>query len=68
MVAGVLGRQLVAIIGKTGDLMNVEPEEESFKLLAPVALMVKPLGRQAIGQKLRKENKDIKNEKRYPKY
>ena len=67
-MAGVSGRQLVEVIGKTGDLMNVWPEEESFKLLAVNAPTVRALGRKAIGQKLRKKNKEIKNGKRYPKY
>lgn len=61
VVVGVLVRQLVAVIGKIGDLMNVWPEEETFKLLAPDASIIKPLGRKAIAQKLRKENKEIKN-------
>ena len=37
-------------------------------MLAADAPMVKPLGRKAIGQKLRKENKEIKSGKRFPKY
>ena len=48
-----LGRQLVAVIGKSRDLMNVWPEEDTYKLLVPDAPIVKPLGRKAIGQKLR---------------
>ena len=68
VVIVVLGRQLVAVIGKTGDLMNVWLEEETFKLLASDAPIVKHLGRKAMGQKLRKENKEINNRKRYPKY
>ena len=68
MVAGVLGRQLVVVIGKTKDLMNVWPEEERFKMLVPDTPMVKPLGRKAIRQKLREENNEIKNGKRFPKY
>ena len=68
VVAGVLGRQLVGVIGRIGDLMNVWPEEETYKLLVPDALMVKPLVRKAIREKLREENKDIKNGKRYLKY
>ena len=59
MVAGVLERQLVAIMERTGDLMNVWPEEEIFKMLVPDVPMVKPLGRKAIGQKLREKNKEI---------
>ena len=68
VVAGVLGRQLVTVIGRTGDLLNVWPEEETYKLLVPDSPIVKLLGRKAIGKKLREENKDIKNGKRYPKY
>ena len=68
MVAEILGRQLVVIIGKTGDLMNVWLEEETFKMLVPDTPMVKLLERKAIGQKLRKENKNIKNGKSFPKY
>ena len=56
VVVGVLGRQLVAVIEKTGDLMNVWPEEESFKMLVPDALMIEMVGRKAIGQKLTEEN------------
>ena len=63
-----LERQLVAIIGKTEDLMNMWREEETFKMLVPDALIVTPLGRKAIGQKLREENKEIKSGKRYLKY
>ena len=40
VVTGVLGRQLVAVLGRTGDLMNVWPEEETFKMLVPDAPMV----------------------------
>ena len=58
----------MAVIGKTEDLMNVKLEEETFKPVAPDALMIKPLKRKAIGQKVREENKWIKNGKRYPKY
>ena len=68
VVAGMLGRQLVVVIGKTRHLMNIWPEEDTFKLLAPDAPMVKPLGRKAIGQKLIEENKEIKNGKKYWKY
>lgn len=67
MVAGVFRRQLVAVIGKTRDLMNVWPEEETFKLLAPDAPMIKPWGRKAIAQKLREKNKEIKNRTTYSK-
>ena len=59
---------MVAVIGKTRDLINVWLEQETFKLLALDASMVKPLGRKAIGQKVREENKEIKNGKRYAKY
>ena len=48
--------------------MNVWPEEDTYKLLVPDAPMAKPLGRKAISQKLREENRDIKNGKRFPKY
>ena len=48
--------------------MNVWLEEETFKMLAPDAPIVKPLGRKTIEHKLREENKGIKNGKRYPKY
>ena len=48
VVAEVLGRQLVAVIGKSGDLMNVYVEEKTSKLLALDAPMVKPLGSKAI--------------------
>ena len=58
----------MAVIGKTSDLMNVWPEEDIFKMLVPDAPMVKLLGRKAISQKLRDENKEIKNGKRFPKY
>ena len=47
-VAGVLERQLVVVIERTGDLIKIWPEEETYKLLVPDALMVKPLGRKAI--------------------
>lgn len=59
---------MVTVIGKSGNLMNVRPEEETCKILASAALMVKPLERKAIRRKLREENKGIMNEKRYPKY
>ena len=49
-----LEKQLVAVIGKTGDLMNVWPEEETYKILVPDAPIVKPLEREASIQKLRK--------------
>ena len=68
VVASVLGRQLVAVIGKTGDLINVWLEEETFKMLVLDIPMVKQLERKAIGQKLRKENKEVKNRKRYSRY
>ena len=68
VVARVLGRQLVVVIKKTEDLMNERREEETFKMVASDALMVKPLGRKVIGQKLREENQKIKNIKRYTKY
>ena len=68
MVAGVFRRQLVAVIGRTGDLMNLWPEENTYKLLVPDPTMVKSLGRKAIGQQLREENRHIKNGKRFPKY
>lgn len=68
MVAGVLGRQLVVVIGRSGDLMNVWPKEENLQLLASDGSIVKPLVRKAIGQKLRVENKEINNVKRYTKY
>ena len=68
MVVGVLRRQLVAVIRRTRDLMNVWPIEETFKMLVPDAPIVKPLGRKVIRQKLREENKEIKNGKRFLKY
>lgn len=68
VVAGVLGRQLVAVTGRTGDIINVWLEEETFKMLVPDTPMVKLVGRKAIGQKLREDNKEIKSRKRYLKY
>lgn len=68
VVAGVLGRQLVVVIGRTEDLMNIWPEKDTYKLLVSDTPMVKLLGRKAIGQKLREENGDMKNRKRFPKY
>lgn len=68
MVVVVLGRQLVAVIEKTRDVMNVWLGEKTFKMLAPDIPMVKSLERKAIGKKLREENKEIRNGKRYPKY
>lgn len=65
VVMGVLGRQLVLVIEKTRDLINIWPEEETFKMLVPDAPIVRLLGRKAIEQKLREENKDIKNRKRF---
>ena len=63
-----LERQLVAVIGRTGDLMNVWPEEKTFKLLVTDTAITKPLERKVIGRKLKEENKEIKNGKRYLKY
>ena len=40
VVTGVLGRQLVAVIGRTGDLMNAWQEEDTFKMLVLDAPMV----------------------------
>ena len=37
-------------------------------MLVPNAPMIKPLVRKAIGMKLKEENKDIRNRKRYSKY
>ena len=53
LVAGLVGRQLLVVIGRTGHLMNIWPEEETYKLLVPVTPMVKALGRKAIAEKLR---------------
>ena len=63
-----LGRQLIVVIGKTGNLMNVWPEEETFKLLALDAPIPQLLGRRAITEKLREENNEIKHDNRYIKY
>ena len=68
VVVGVLVRQLGAVIGRSGDLMNVWLEKETYKILASNAPMIKPLGRKAIRRKLREEKKEIKNGKRYLKY
>ena len=68
VVAGVPGRQLVPVIGKRDNWMNVWLEEETFKMLASDVTIAKPLRRKAIAQTLREENKQIKNGKRYLKY
>ena len=68
VVVEVLGRQLVAVLGRTADMMNVWPEENTYKMLVPDAPMIKPLWRKAIGQKLREKNKEIMCGKRFPKY
>ena len=41
-VAGILGRQLIAVMGKSQHLMNVWLEEKRFKLLEPDDPMRKP--------------------------
>lgn len=66
-VVAVLGREWMAVIEMTPDLINVWPEEETCKMMALDAAMPKDLKQKAIGQRLRTENKEIKNRKRYGK-
>lgn len=68
VVAEVLGKQLVAVIEKTVDVMNMWLKEEIYKMVASDALIIKPLSRKAISQKLKEGNQEMKNGKRYLKY
>ena len=61
-------RQLIAVMRKSEDLINMWPKKERFRLLVPDAPIIKPMKRKAIGQKLLEENKDTKSGKKYLKF
>lgn len=68
VVAGVLSTQLIAVMGKLGNLIGVWAKEETCKMLATNPPMLKPLGRKLLEEKLKEENMDIKARKRYLKF
>lgn len=68
VVSGEVGKALVAVFGRTGDILNVWVEDlKSVKLMVLSAPMTVARGRKALAEKIRSENKELKTAKRFPK-
>ncbi|RPB18190.1 hypothetical protein L211DRAFT_854368 [Terfezia boudieri ATCC MYA-4762] len=67
-VCGEVGKVLVAVFGRTGDMLNVWVEDKkSVKLLAPAAPSKVARGRKGLAEAIQGENKEIRLAKRFPK-
>ncbi|RPB18027.1 hypothetical protein L211DRAFT_854559 [Terfezia boudieri ATCC MYA-4762] len=63
-----VGKALVAVFGRTGDILNVWVEDKrSVKLMAPSAPIKVVRGRKGLAEAIQEENKEIKLAKRFPK-
>ncbi|RPB22305.1 hypothetical protein L211DRAFT_850848 [Terfezia boudieri ATCC MYA-4762] len=67
-VTGEVGKALVAVFGRTGDILNVWLEDKSsVRLMVPSAPMKVSRGRKGLGEAIQEENKEVKLAKRFPK-
>ncbi|RPB23602.1 hypothetical protein L211DRAFT_849592 [Terfezia boudieri ATCC MYA-4762] len=67
-VCGEIGKALMVVFGRTGDILNIWVDDlKSVRLMVPAALMLEARGRKALAEKIRGENKELKTAKRYPK-
>ncbi|RPB18320.1 hypothetical protein L211DRAFT_854230 [Terfezia boudieri ATCC MYA-4762] len=68
MVTGGVGKALVAVFGRTGDILNVWLEDKSsVRLMVLSAPMKVSRGRKGLGEAIQEENKEVKLAKRFPK-
>ncbi|RPB27206.1 hypothetical protein L211DRAFT_897096 [Terfezia boudieri ATCC MYA-4762] len=68
VVTGEVGKALVAVFGRTGDMLNVWLEDRSsVRLMVPAAPMKVARGRKGLGEAIQEENKEVKLAKRFPK-
>ncbi|KAF8426090.1 hypothetical protein EV426DRAFT_710575 [Tirmania nivea] len=67
-VAGEVGKMLVQVFGRTGDILNVWVEGGlSVKMIAPSVPLTVGRDRKALAEKLKEENNNMKGAKRMPK-
>ncbi|RPB21817.1 hypothetical protein L211DRAFT_851268 [Terfezia boudieri ATCC MYA-4762] len=67
-VTGEVGKALVAVFEKMGDILNVWLEDKSsVRLIVPSAPMKVARGRKRLGEAIQEENKEVKLAKRFPK-